>query len=114
MDFEKYAIQIKHPIQPTKPMAPPPNAKAEAYREHANKLDQYEVAMAEYNTLCDTYEEDRARLYGEFKVDALKEVGLWGHDAGNSAFEYAWQKCDTRQEVFEMLVAINYIIEGPK
>jgi hypothetical protein len=115
MDFENYVPTIEYPTQPHKPFLPSNVAQvASALRAHADKLDVYEKELAEFETKKKIYDEHVADNYARFKVDALKEVGLWKHEAGNRAFEYAYNKGGSYNDCFYILVDLAEVILGPR
>ena len=115
MDYSKYVNQMEYPKRPVEPIQPK-NGIPQLYREYADALDIYNTQKKEYNHLRQKYNEKDSELYAAFKVDALKEVGLWGHEAGNRAFELAWDKghANGYSEVFIYLEQIAYVVLGPR
>lgn len=116
MDYSKYVNQLEYPAKPKPPIAPVSSATAQAFRDHADALDRYSNAMNECILLREKYNDKNAELYAAFKVDALKEVGLWAHNAGNRAFEVAWDigHANGYQEVFIHLERMAYVVLGEK
>lgn len=115
MDFEKYVNPLNYPTIPQKPTVPS-NFKgdAQAFREHSEILEAYEKQLNDFEKFATAFDEKTAELYAEFKVDALKEVGLWKHDAGNRAFEYSYNKGGNYNNTFYILTEIAYVILGPQ
>jgi hypothetical protein len=114
MDFEKYVMPLKWPISPTRPKEPRFNGSSDEYRAFADQLDAWRKEVTDYDEQVKKCQQQQAENYAAFKVDALKEVGLWGHEAGNRAFEYANERGDTYKETFEILTKMAYIILGPR
>lgn len=113
MDYKKYANPLEYPKRPSAPIQPVAGT-SQLYREYADALDRHEKEKHEYNLLKQKYSEKDAELYAQFKVDALKETGLWGHEAGNRAFLLAWELGHSAgySEVFIHLERIAYVIKG--
>ena len=90
MDFEKYNAG---PL-PTKPKIPPRpdrrNTSPNEYRVYADRLEHYNQESELFSGVLANYRKKVADLENQFKVDALKEVGLEGHPKANVVYSKAW------------------------
>lgn len=116
MDFAKYEHTLTYPSRPQKPQLPTGKATetGTAFREYADKLDKYAKQGELYEKQVQEYNAETAEIYGKFKVDALKETGLWGHEAGNRAFEFVWNRQGNFNDAFYMLCDLAEVILGPR
>lgn len=94
MDFDKYNNKDRHPIKPIKPnldLGTKDGLDPDAIRNYATEIDEYNKDIATYNALCKQHRAKTEKLLLQFKIDALEDVGLAGHNKADKAYEIAWE-----------------------
>lgn len=90
--FEYYSqIDIEYPKSIGKPILKI-TLIADDYRKYADALEEYELAKEKREEKLLVYNNRKQELEGEFKKDALEDVGLTDHPAANKAWNFAWEE----------------------
>ena len=111
--FEYYNNAGKPPIKPVKP-GYKLNMTASEIRNFADETEVYEKQLNEFKQLRKQYYDRQDALKHEFRKDALEEVGLTNHEAGNRAYAFAWDMGHAYgfSEIFSKLEQIATVILG--
>lgn len=68
----------------------------------------------DYNTQREQYRKDEGRIHQEFRDDALKAVGMFGHPKADKVYALAWENGHSAgfQEVFNHLIGLAGLFAG--
>lgn len=91
MDFSKYENKIEYVRKPSKPSASNIDTAQEA-KKFADDMVIYESKLKEYQEKNEQYQKEQRRIFQQFKVDALEEVGLTNHPKSEQAFNLAYER----------------------
>ena len=110
-DFEIYKTKVPYPDKPAKPFLSR-NATVAQCREHVVKMEQYGTDRAIYLGQLKLYHDDVNRLELQFKQDAIRDVGLDGHEKADAAFSLAWAEGHSAglYNVYDFLVKLADLI----
>jgi hypothetical protein len=115
MDFTKYENKLEYPKGHSKPYLEREDQYNEVkVAEYAKELKKYKDETPAYNEARAKYSNETCRLEEIFRSDALKEVGLEGHECADRAYSYAWEQGHScgYSEVFNYLLDIAEVILG--
>jgi hypothetical protein len=90
MNFDAYRNTMPYPDRPAKPVMPKGDNAAE-FRRYADEIENWNRLMEDYREASRQYDENTSKLEGDFKRDALEDVGLTGHPKADKAFQKAWE-----------------------
>lgn len=107
-------------IFPTKPKRPAVlNKKVsevtdEEFASLTETVKAYDAALEQYDAEYKAYTQDQSRLYQLFETEALKDVGLAGHEAERRAWDYAYEQGHSSgcSEIYNHLQEIAYVVLG--
>lgn len=95
MNYDDYVTKKEYPEKPVRPQFCSAG-DSKATRLYADKLEEYEKEVEFYNKCLNEYKEDKALLAQQFKIDAIKAVGLEGHPKAERAYEIVWEQHHSR------------------
>jgi hypothetical protein len=111
MDFKIYKNTEDLPDRPKKPShidCTTPND----WREYADRIESWEIEMTIYNEKIIKFRKKSFELENQFKIDALKEVGLDGHPKADKVYNKAWEfgHSSGLENVFYYLVHFSELV----
>jgi len=96
MNVKKYENKMKYPEKLYMPRLNK-NATPNEIRTYADRKEVYEKELKKFKKARLDYRTKDQELFEQFKIDALKEVGLDKHKNAKKIFEYACQDFDEDQ-----------------
>lgn len=115
LDFNKYKPTLAWPDMPTCPHAPPREClDPERFERYAERLRDYKTAKDVFMEEVKAFRQEQVDLEALFKEDAIRAVGLEGHEAAERAWYFAYQlgHSDGFAEVAAYLGDIAEVILG--
>lgn len=93
LDFGKYKVNTDDLklVFPRRPILKK-NATPNEIREHADLIEEHVKKKQLYQEQSLKIQRREGIVYQQFKIDALKDVGLADHPKAEKIFSYAWEK----------------------
>lgn len=112
-ELSYYTQSIEYPVKPKRPVLKA-NPTPTEVRAYAAELEKHNDDLEAYGKRKEEYYFHTQRLQHEFQIDAIREVGLEGHEAEGRAWDMAWDSGHAYGlgEVFTHLQTIAYVITG--
>jgi hypothetical protein len=89
MDFDKYKMKSPYPTTPTYPLLPL-DSTPDLLQKHAEALESFYKELEVWKASRKDWQDEESRLFKEFSLDAMKELGLTEHPKASRAFGMAW------------------------
>jgi len=111
MDFDKYKNKENYPEKPKKPSKISCKMPTD-WREYADRLESWDIEMVSYNANWKEYNKRSKELQNQFKIDALKDVGLEGHPNSEKVYNKAWEfgHSNGLESVYHYLVEFSELV----